>query len=508
MSAERVEVLVLGGSLSAVALTAILGKRGIKAALVDQGELASRTIPELGFWDERSAAADLVLNEAGIAFECRQKARRLEPLLQIVLPDERLELPPERSGLLLELSRGLSRATAAEMARALEELEAVEQESADFLAEVGELPPTGFFRRRRAEKAAERYPRAVRDMKKADALSGDVGRILLGLLPFFTNLDVSPTAPVSAIRLARIAGRVLRGLVEYNGDRSPHLLLREIAEKTGTKIETTATRRIEIGGKLVQASLAKDGHEIHAELLVDASADLSGLRTISHKQRPKGLAILLDDATPKGEVHGIEIELDRAVLPPPIGENVVLMNGRRDPRPNPSGELEAEDRPIMLHLRPHATDPKRVRVIALHPVSRVAAQSEGLEHLERVMSARVERVIPFLKEGRPKTSPLSPRGGRSLHPLFDPELDTLAYISGVPARTPIKNVFIAGPSVLPGLGSEGEHLVVLDLADTIEAALRKSVKRTPLSERLKSRSLAAQAIGAPQPTRSSTPPAT
>ena len=44
--------------------------------------------------------------------------------------------------------------------------------------------------------------------------------------------------------------------------------------------------------------------------------------------------------------------------------------------------------------------------------------------------------------------------------------------------------------------------------DAIEGALRKAVKRTPLSERLKSRSLAAQAIGAPQVTRSSTPPAT
>jgi hypothetical protein len=123
------------------------------------------------------------------------------------------------------------------------------------------------------------------------------------------------------------------------------------------------------------------------------------------------------------------------------------------------------------------------------------------------MTARVERAIPFLKEGSPKIHALSPRGGHSLHPLFDPELDPIAHVSGVPARTSLKNVFIAGPSVLPGLGAEGQYLVTLDLADEIEGALRKS-KRTPLTERLKSRAHATAAIGAPQPTRSSSPPAT
>ncbi|MFO0727232.1 MAG: hypothetical protein U1E65_25865 [Myxococcota bacterium] len=505
MSAERVEVCILGGSLSAVALAAVLSKRGIRTAIVDQGELQQRVIPELGFWDERSAAADLVLNEAGIAFEIRQKMRRLEPMLQVILPDERLELPPERSGMLLELSRGLSRNAANEMARALEQLETIEAEGADFLAEVGELPPTGFFRRRKAERAAERYARALADMKQTEALAGDVGRILMGFLPFFTHLDVSATAPISAIRMARIAGRILRGLVEYQGDRSPHKMLLEVAEKGGAKLETTATSRVEVVGKQIHAALTKDGHAIVSEILVDASADLSGLRTISHKQRPKALAVLLEEATPKGEVHGLEIEVDRAVVPPPLGENALLMNGRRDPRPNKSGELDAEDRPILLHLRPHKSDPKRVRVIALHPISRVTSQSEGLEHLEQVMTARVERAIPFLKEGAPKIHALSPRGGHSLHPLFDPELDPIAHVSAVPARTALKNVFVAGPSVLPGLGAEGQYLVTLDLADEIEGALRKS-KRTPLTERLKSRAHATAAIGAPQPSRSSSPP--
>ena len=89
------------------------------------------------------------------------------------------------------------------------------------------------------------------------------------------------------------------------------------------------------------------------------------------------------------------------------------------------------------------------------------------------MRARVERLVPFLAEGNPVIRVLSGRGAtrdqRSVlpHPLYDPELDPEPGLTGVGMRTPHKNLFLAGPAVLPGLGVEGEYWTALQAADAI-----------------------------------------
>ena len=101
--------------------------------------------------------------------------------------------------------------------------------------------------------------------------------------------------------------------------------------------------------------------------------------------------------------------------------------------------------------------PGRARYVALHPVSEVRLHAEGLDRLERAMRARIERLVPFLNDGKPVITAATSRA----HPLFDAELDPIAGVARVSIRTPYKNVLIAGPVVLPGLGAEGEHLSAL-----------------------------------------------
>ena len=57
------------------------------------------------------------------------------------------------------------------------------------------------------------------------------------------------------------------------------------------------------------------------------------------------------------------------------------------------------------------------------------------------------------------------------HPLYDHELDTVAGVARVSLRTPYKNVFVAGPVVLPGLGAEGELRTALAVTHAVLDAL-------------------------------------
>jgi hypothetical protein len=105
-----------------------------------------------------------------------------------------------------------------------------------------------------------------------------------------------------------------------------------------------------------------------------------------------------------------------------------------------------------------------------------------MDQLDLIMRRRIERVIPFFAEGSPVFTPLSTsaatRENRPFlaHPHFVPDLDPLAAMTGVSMRTSLKNVFVAGPAVMPGLGIEGEYLSALQAADACEA-LGTGVKR-------------------------------
>jgi hypothetical protein len=169
----------------------------------------------------------------------------------------------------------------------------------------------------------------------------------------------------------------------------------------------------------------------------------------------------------------LAIEVDRAVIPPGMADYVILLNGRKDPT-RFEGDPEAEDRPILVNTRVLTSTPSRMLLIAVHPVSAARAHAGRIEQLDEAIRARVERLIPFMSEGAPVMQPLSGRGVREArpflaHPLFEPDMDPLAGITGIPMRTSFKNVFLAGPAVMPGLGIEGEYLTALQAADACEA---------------------------------------
>lgn len=471
------DVLVVGGRLSATIAAALLAKRGLRTLLVDQGELASQD-PDLP-WDlvpspAGSGVMEKVHAELGIRLDADKRLHPVQPSLQVIFPDQRFELHPLERRLVAELAR--ERAGQAEGAEpALARIRLGAEAVGAFLAEAKELPASGFFGKRAAGNAVRRHATAgakVLEHRLFEGAPGELAEALLALLPFITHLDARSADELTVARLSRPVARWLRGLGRLDAEGGLRTLFLEAAARRAFEIHRGAVARLEPDGKVLEVSLAQGREEITADCVLDASTDLSGIATIPAKKQKKELTLTLQAARPKGALHVLGFEVDEAVIPPGMGRYVILLNGRRDPSRFQLEGGALEDRPILL-VRRAGTKPGRQELIASHPVSEVRAHAEGLDLLEASMRARVERLVPFLAEGNPVIRVLSGRGAtrdqRSVlpHPLYDPELDPELGLTGVGMRTPHKNLFLAGPAVLPGLGVEGEYWTALQAADAI-----------------------------------------
>lgn len=473
---QHFDAVVIGGRLSATIAAALFVKRGARTLLIDQGELNTvdrHLLDDLVWVDADSAIMRRVHEELGIEQDVSRKPAPIRPWVQAIFPDHRLEIAPDRERLSHEVRRELHHAADA-LPDVLTRLTQGEAEVGAYLLEAGELPPrTGLFSGRTAAGAARRHGLAAQPLSEAEILAGapdDLILLLLGALPFVTHLDARTPEDLTVARFARPVGRFLRGAGRLEDPGGLRALYLDVAQRRAFEVKRGAVERLEPTGRRAELRLAGERDDITCDVLVDATADLSGLDAVPSKRQRKEFALMLQSARPRGFLHVLGIEVDAHVLPPGMAAHCLLLNGRRDPARLDERDPAGEDRPIWLSQRPGAQD-GRVQLVAAHPVSSVRAHAQGLDALEEVMRARIERLLPFLEDGRPHFQALAGRGDRPVlpHPLYDPELDPATGLCGVSMRTTFKNVFVAGPAVLPGLGVEGEYLSALQAVEAAEA---------------------------------------
>jgi phytoene dehydrogenase-like protein len=471
--------IVVGGGLSATISAALLAKRGMRGLLIDQGELTSleREIFDLIPSEDRSIAMGLVHSELSVREDLKIKAVPVAPLLQVIFPDARLDLHANRGDLTKEVGRRLSNHTE-QLGTFLGSLDVAEEHTGEFLANAGEIPPAGFFARRTFSSAAKKHPEIAQSLEGSGLFpldEGPISELLMAPIPFLSHLDCRRPDQATVARFARVMGRFLRGLSRFEDGRSLRKVFLDLAERKGFSVERTAVESIAVDGKKLEVRLSGRRDAVSTDFLIDASSDLSGVDAFTPKK--KELALLLQSAKPRGSLQALGIEADVEMIPPGLGLNVLLLNGRKDRSRFDENDPEGEDRPIWLSVEP-ATK-LRVRLIALHPVSSALAHAQRYETLDRAVRARVGRVIPFLDEGHPE-----PIRVEIDHPLYQHDLDPTAGIAGVPTKTAIKNVFLAGPAVLPGLGIEGAYLSALQAADEVDAAASGAKRPKVLAARV------------------------
>lgn len=462
---KHYDAIVVGGGLAATIAGALLAKRGLRAVLVDQGELTATDarLFDLIPSDEGSIAMSLVHSELAVREDLRIKVAPVEPLLQVIFPDARLDLVADRSAAAAEIRKRLGVPTDL-LDTLLESLDTAEEIAGQFLSQAGELPATGFFAKRTFQSAARKHPELTQSIGESHLFpldKGPISELLLAPLPFLSHLDARRPEQATVARFARVIGRFLRGTWTFSDGRTLRRLFLDAGERKGLTLERTAVETIQ-AGKQLEIRLTGRRDPITADFLVDASTDLSGLDALTPKK--KDLALLLQSAKPRGWLHAYALDVDPDVLPPGLATYLLLLNGRKDPERFDANDPEAEDRPIFLTVRRNEED--RVRLLAVHPLTSARAHAQRIEELEMIIHARISRLIPFLEEGDPEQVRVDVD-----HPLYQPELDHQTGLTGVPCRTGVRNVLLAGPAVLPGLGVEGAYLTALQAADAVESAV-------------------------------------
>ena len=447
---RSLDVLVVGGGAAALTTAALLGKRGYRGLVVDNGELDdTQHYPRDNWsWDDAHAPALARVHELlGLQAAFRRSAQAIRPGLRLITQDKRVELEPEDSP-----ADVLARLLQLDRITIIKQLRTIEKSSkkvAQFLESVSVFPASGFFERRKATNA-------INDCDElswigTDYIHPELCSHLEALLPFLTHFGSSAPAPARMGRLARPARLLLQGPRLPSG-RSLRLVLAERAARGGFEIHRGQLSVLQPDGRRLKVEATQRRAPALVNAVVDASSHLSAVRMLSAHNRYKKLAPILDEAAPRDLMALFEWELDASVLPEPLGQTALLLS---------SSELPS----AWISIRP-TNHSHRVRVVVELPGLDPQYSPDDLGNYLEIARNYIRSIAPFFEHGRAEAQ--TPR----FRPLFDPQLDPHAGLGGLPVRTPVRNVILAGPVVLPGcVDMEGAYLSALQATEAVAELL-------------------------------------
>jgi hypothetical protein len=195
------------------------------------------------------------------------------------------------------------------------------------------------------------------------------------------------------------------------------------------------------------------------------------------------MAELLEGVRAERQLTVVNLVVKQAALPPALGDSVLVLRE--------AGGADALDNAVFLQVLPARRDKGKGAWEAV-PDERVVCaagfvsstdrnrRDDHLMELGREIRDRLADAIPFferhlVRESVPAISaPREQRGSRLLpHPLYRVKLEQTLGITGLPCRSPFKNLVFAGREVVPGLGFEGEFHAGIQAAAVAQELLGK-----------------------------------
>lgn len=499
------DACVIGSQLGGTLAGALLARRGhrvlhiehdgVNTTYEDGGYVlpyAPVLLPSL----RQLPAAELGLRELGLATDALRALEPCSPDLQLLLPRHRVDVGHDGQRRLAELNREWPE-DAARLDAAIEELGRLFDAASPFMGSMPPLPPAGFGDRRAVSKAirfASSAPAAAAGELERDPLQELRDHPLTNALRtaqrFLGYLD-GPPSPLST---ARLLGGVLRGSHRLgSGVGLREAIRRRIADSRGEILGTdggpAVAEQLEVdNGKVAAVRLRGSPNAWVARVYV-AATDAPALRRLLPTGEAGGrMDRLLEGIRPRRELLSLNLVVKKAALPPALGDSVLAL---RD------GEgSDALDNAVLLQVLPARRDKGKgatevvpdERVVCAAGFVPAGARDRGAEHLAelgRQIREAVADAVPFfdrhlLRESLPAlSSPAERRGSRLMpHPLYELDLEQTMGVTGLPCRSPYKNLVFAGREVVPGLGIEGEfHAGVQAAAAAHELLGRKDLLR-------------------------------
>lgn len=478
------DAIVLGRGIGALTAAALLARRDFTVLVLGQGArpptylARGRPLQRRAFamLAASSPAWRRVLAELAQSQSWKQRAHAARPMLQILSPRRRLEIPAQPELFAREVDRELS-----DVGRLVEELyeelARVNQAADEAFQHDAVWPPGSFWERRETTRYAALLPHA-RAEPDADLLSefpkGHPFRaVVAATVQHGTHLAMMP--PPFAV--ARIHGSWTRGLeILPGGEEELEAMLVERIQAYGGRAELawSAESLVVSRGRVAGVLVAGDREPIGASFVL-TDTDGEGVAALSGGRGIQGRA--LREWPRMGYPMGrfvVSIVAREEGVPEPLGpESFILAGWGADPRTRRAGRRT-------IHLERRSLPRGEALLVA-----ETLVLDRGPDHLaglrEEVLAAVMEE-LPFLErhlilvdsphDGRPlwvweggarrDVERWEERGlshaPEPMRPLVEVDPPGYLGLAGEPIRGPIERTLLLGPTVLPGLGQEGELL--------------------------------------------------
>jgi phytoene dehydrogenase-like protein len=518
MTTRYFDVIVLGRSLGALAAAALLARRDFRVLVLGQGERPCGYQFE-GLPFQRRSFSMLfsttppwkrLLHELAQTQSFRRRLAPLDPMFQVLLPDKRLELPPDLELFEREVDREFP-----EVRPIVDELYGTLATTNAIIDQVFEReltwPPATLWERFETGRVASSLPysgdKAWTDLLARFPLGHPYRSIVELPAQFGSNLSALPDG-LPPLAVARLHGAWTRGLNALAGgeDELTEFLVERIEAHGGScRLESRATGLVLKRG--VIAGVMEDGEEqpigtarVVTSLTGEELADLSRGEGVSSSARNKWPTLT---ATTGRFVTSLVVR--REGLPEALSAESFVVATRPDrfdprlpvvhlkrapigvvaPAPTSSSNPRDSSRPA-----PRAVSPDEHESVVAELLLPIRGPLTLLEAREAVL-ATLRRYLPYFE--RHVVAVDSPHDGLPLW-LFEngvkreidrvhvretlPQGEPMAWqwnveprgyleIGGEPLRGPVPGTYLVGSSVLPGLGQEGELLAAWSAARII-----------------------------------------